>query len=70
MRNDRCGVVRAACFTGLRVNRHNGDCKDGTTTCNMLDENTKLTRHVEVLSREIDSLTKVIHDRVAGVGGG
>src|SRR5207249_8767064 len=36
----------------------------------MLDENTKLTRHVEVLSREIDSLTKVIHDRVAGVGGG
>ena len=36
----------------------------------MLDENTKLTRHVEALSREIDSLTKVIHDRVASVGGG
>ena len=36
----------------------------------MLDENTKLTRHVEALSREIDSLTKVIHGRVVGVEGG
>jgi hypothetical protein len=31
----------AACWTGLRANRHNGICKDGVTTCNQLTENTK-----------------------------
>ena len=30
----------------------------------MLEENTALTRQVATLSREIDDLTKVIHDRV------
>ena len=30
----------------------------------MLEENTELTRQVAALSREIDGLTKVIHDRV------
>jgi hypothetical protein len=28
----------AACWTGLRVNRHNGVCKDGTTTCTKQNE--------------------------------
>ena len=31
----------AACWTGLRVNRHNGVCKDGMTTCMQINENTK-----------------------------
>ena len=32
---------KAACWTGLRVNRKLGQCKDGQTTCNQLTENTK-----------------------------
>ncbi len=31
----------AACWTGLRANRHNGVCKDGMTTCNQINENNK-----------------------------
>lgn len=31
----------AACWTGLRVNRHNGVCKDGMTTCKQINENQK-----------------------------
>jgi hypothetical protein len=40
-----CGCTtvgeKAACWTGLRVNRHNGVCKDGTTECKQTSENTK-----------------------------
>lgn len=40
-----CGCEKvgetAACWTGLRVNRKIGICKDGMTTCNQIDENTK-----------------------------
>jgi hypothetical protein len=28
----------AACWTGLRINRHNGVCKDGMTTCMQVNE--------------------------------
>lgn len=31
----------AACWTGLRANRNLGVCKDGTTTCVQISENTK-----------------------------
>jgi hypothetical protein len=37
---DKVGDM-AACWTGLRVNRHNGICKDGMTVCNQIDENNK-----------------------------
>jgi hypothetical protein len=38
-----CDVVdqTAACWTGLRANRHNGICKDGMTTCKPINENQK-----------------------------
>lgn len=38
-----CDVVgaTAACWTGLRANRHNGVCKDGMTTCMQVNENAK-----------------------------
>lgn len=40
-----CGCTtageEAACWTGLRVNRHLGICKDGVTKCLQKDENTK-----------------------------
>ncbi len=38
-----CDVVgmQAACWTGLRVNRRNGACKDGMTTCKQVNENAK-----------------------------
>jgi hypothetical protein len=38
-----CDVVgaTAACWTGLRANRHNGVCKDGMTTCTQVNENAK-----------------------------
>ncbi len=37
---DKVGEM-AACWTGLRINRHTGVCKDGMTVCNQIDENTK-----------------------------
>jgi len=40
-----CGCTtvgeKAACWTGLRANRHNGVCKDGMTECKQTSENTK-----------------------------
>jgi hypothetical protein len=40
-----CGCANlgetAACWTGLRVNRHLGQCKDGTTTCTQVSENVR-----------------------------
>jgi hypothetical protein len=38
-----CDTVgeQAACWTGLRVNRHLGVCKDGVTKCEQKTENTK-----------------------------
>jgi len=38
-----CDTVgeKAACWTGLRKNRKLGICKDGTTTCTQLTENTR-----------------------------
>ncbi|CAN5913543.1 hypothetical protein BH11MYX4_BH11MYX4_17100 [soil metagenome] len=40
-----CGCTtlgeEAACWTGLRVNRSLGQCKDGRTKCVQIDENTK-----------------------------
>jgi hypothetical protein len=32
----------AACWTGLRANRHNGICKDGMTTCMQVNETAKV----------------------------